>query len=468
MLHLILGTILILLTPESSEAQELRIFLNTNDCVNCTSALNSVSGLPISIHTTIFCDESKRRFIPDVLSQNNVVESSNVKIAFIKTKSLEKRSPVESMCEFRFHEKLIFTFPLREFKQHIPSIEAFTQKYSSISRLTLPDGLNISDRSTFYSYEDVILVSDYVSSKTFDIRIVDEDSLTYKEVTLDNYFKNTAMQNLELDLSRYDSFAERLKKEKAFNPEIKSLNQYGDTLYTLTTLWYPDPDPEDSSSALLTPHPVFFAMKDERTISSRGCQNFIPDSVGDYLIMYEYGFSIQREFICIPLFKRGVSNTPIYLFGKFVRADMNAEFSDFLKIQPPRDVIANGPLNQYYMGRINGDLYSMKIYPFFHDINSSISFDASELISKEKTSFFVNHQPLYWTYDARWISDGVLLTLCSFENKVWLYWFDTKNRNIIRKTEIDTKDVLNETMSINSNGSIVGMSKSYSQIIVIK
>jgi hypothetical protein len=170
----------------------------------------------------------------------------------------------------------------------------------------------------------------------------------------------------------------------------------------------------------------------------------------------------------IPVFKRGTDNKPIYLFGKYLRKDGAAIFDHFLTTCPPKEVVINGPENHYYMSRIHGSLYSMKIYPYFFDFSSSLSIDASDLIFNSSMKYFSNHQSLYWTYDARWISETVLLSLCSFDKKVWLYWIDVEKHDVIRKIQIDTKDILEETMTLDDNGSIIGMSKTYSQLITIE
>lgn len=455
-------------TPDFTYAQELSIILNTNDCVNCTSALSLVPSLSNTIHVVIFCDESKRRFIPDVLSQNNIVPSSNIQIKYIKSSRIIKQSPLGSTCVFRHDGKIVFTLPLRELEEYLPSIKAFTSKYASIQRIELPNGFNLSDRTTFVANDSNILATDYIKNKTYIIHLGLNNVMQFDELTFREDLKTQAIQDLGLDMSRYNSFESSLKKERTWNPDVRSMAAYGDTMYALTTLWYPDPDPDDTSNLLLTPHPLLFSISNGKSTGVRGCQNFIPADLGDYLIMSNYGFGVQPDFICIPVFKRGIDTKPIYLLGKFIRTGATAIFHEFLDIQVPPIVEKDGPTNQYYMARIESGLYSMAIYPFFYDISTNTSFDATDLISKHSQSLFSNHTPLYWTYDARWVSENVILSLCSFEDKTWLYWFDVKHHKVIRKIEINSHDMLKETMTLNRNGSILGLSKAYSTLISIE
>lgn len=451
-------------------AQSLNIYLNTNDCVNCTSALSAIRSLDSRIQVDILCDQDKKRFIPDVLSNSGIAPGGNVIVDYIPAARILKAAPGGSECNFCLEGKELFRFPLRNVYAYLNRMNMLASDFTARQEIPLPASLHLSDQTVFTPYADKVIAIDHVTSRAYTLDPNGADTLRFAEITIPDRFKRDAFIRQGYDTVRYDRFAAHLKAQNEFSSIVNSANVQGDTLHLMTYAWYPDPLPEDTSRLLLQYCCTMFTLVNNRIIAAYDVPVRFPKELGGYLKSYSDGFFADRTSITMPLLKVTEDEKPTSLLVKCAIKGTKALVSDLLPVYCPKEVTELGNVQHiYYLPRFKNHLYMMHCYPFFHDLSSNDDFDLSDLVrSKRKEPFFKNHRSLYWTWDASSLSKDLLLCLYAFHDKDYLVWFDLAHHNVLRRVPVNTNDCLQETMTLTDDGRIIALAKSYDHFIIIQ
>ena len=459
---------LVLLGPVCLSAQQLSVYFNTNDCINCTAALGELDRLDSTIAVTIYCDQEKQRFIPEVLGRFGISGHSKCQVVYIPSLQLTKKAPVFSECLFIVARREVFHFALKDYGGFVKPMNSLARPFDRQQKLPLRDTLRISDRVDFHSDQGTVFMSDYLTGRSFMGRLA-TDSVRVEEVRMQESLKRNYLASIGKDTLRYDSLEGELKKDGVFEPVVSSVNAYGDTLFLLFQIRYPDRDSTDVLDIVYRDYPAFVALRGGDVLGIRRWNWLLPEQYHSYLTSHIGGFAIRPEAIVMPMVKISEDKQPTFLLGAWQRERASSVFNHLLDIECPRIVLEQGPENHFFASTMVGDLYIMKPYPFFYDLGSATGYDLGPVIAgSARAAFFRDRKPLFWTMDARWMGKSNLEVLYSYQGGTWVAWIDVVKKQLLRKVKIDTRGMVEGSVVLVDDGRVLGVSKNYDAFIILQ
>lgn len=460
---------LVLLTTARLPAQELTIWLNTNDCINCTSALGQIHELDTTVFVNIICAVGQERFIPTLLDGFNLQPGGRIQLLYVPSKKLQKQAPTASICNYSVHQSMLMKFPLRDLGTKVNSINRLSHSYTSSVKLPLAQALPVTDRLQAVVYQNQLVIADYVTAKTYLIGLNEKDSAMVKELILPDRWKREYLWKIGKDTVRYDSTVATLKAQNAFLPKVGCMNVAGDTLQLLANIIYLD---LDSDGDIFNMYPAFVRMVGDQIVDTWQCDWLLPPPLLDvYIMLTQDGFYIDDDQITMPLYKVGsVSETDsIHLFGKFNRSGYSIKYIGTPSPTLPNQFLTQGPDNHFPVCGVHGATYRMISYPFFADLSTDRSFDLSKtLIKNPNAKFFDGDVPYYWSQDAMLIDRNTLMVLYQWKGTMNVSWVDLVSNRLIRQVKLDVDDIVNSTLHFMDDGGVVGLDQKYNVVHIFR
>lgn len=453
-----------------AHAQQLAIYLNTNDCINCTSAVSQLPLLDPHVQVMIYADEAKRRFVPEVLSRYGVT-SDKWPVHYIPTAELEAMASPASQCRFTAEGMHELDFPLKEIGGYIGSMNVHARSYTAQQRIPFKDPLLLSDRANFFVGPDRIVVTDYLLGEAYEIALRGEPELSARRVFFPAHFERRYFTAIGLDTARYDSLQPLMHQMGKDKLIVQSANFSGDTTQLLVDVFYPDRDPEDNTSTMIQNYRCFMDLVNGELVSWRRCDWSMPDSLPTYLQYPDEAFSLGAHMLTSPMAEVPAGAEPPLLFGRYAFNDHSMHFAGLIDARLPAEVKREGRKDVIYAFGATGDLLFVRCYPYFYDASDGRAYDLSAAISnKHRHFFFEKEEVRYWTEDARWMDDRTLMVIYNRNaaNETWLVWIDVEDNKVLRHVAIPKEGIVPSSLRILADGRVIALSTDYAALLILQ
>lgn len=453
----------LLLSTTHCGAQEVTIYLNTNDCINCTSALAAIHSVRGSMQIHLICDKSQRHIIPAVLDRYGLNASDRFAVEYVSHRNSLKKAPTGSMVELTSKSKTHLRFPLKEFYSYVDRINLWGLSYQTVHELPIGRRLSLSDKAFYTSYADGIAATDNLTGKAFVITPTSTDSLSAHELTMSDREKRAFFTSIDLDTLRYDSFEVTMKKQGFDRPTISSANDGGDSLYVLWDIRYPEKN--EQYGDMIQFYPAITAWRAGRHGAARFCdwRQLQPDS--SYLMPIHLGFHVSDKTLWTPVHNYLKTDTVPKIGAAFSFVGNTIAFDSFMATQCPKEIAKSIMDRNMLPTAFFRSLFAIQSYPFLVESGSQREMDLRSILLPTAFEFHVNGVPQYWMHDALLLGNSDLIVLHEINGRWRVAWVDVEHMKLVRSMDLDVSRFKSNSMRLTSKGNIVGLSKDLDALI---
>lgn len=455
---LLLNTLLVMRV----QAQELRIYLNTNDCINCISAIAQLDQLDEEVHIDVVCDEAKKRFLPALLEQYGLRASTRTTITYVPSEALLKAAPVSGRCIFSVGNSVLFAFDLRELSVYLPAVHRSYRSYRRSVHRPLATGHPLGDRLTIFPAGEQVLVQDYLFQKAYLAALSGTDTVHLLPSAPSDSLTRAVMSRMVGDLRVPDSL-DRVYDGPEFEHEILAVNTLGEGFQIGDVIHYPV---LENGGPIKTMKFAYFNWKDGRfSVAMYG--NWI--SLEPYLMVLNFGYRLTDSLLTTVVLRKEVSDAPLPLLVDFDRVADSIAFRGFRKLMCPPALQAYGSgYSHVVYGLIREGYYGTLAYPLLYDLTNDQEHDLGKAISPTTVDWFSNGQPLYTARDVLDLGNGMIMLLYQLGDATVLAWIDLDTDRIMRRVTLATGSMDLNTMRLLDDGRVIGFSTDYQAFVILE
>ncbi len=444
--------------------QRLNVYLNTNDCFNCISAIDELPELSQNVFTRIICDETKKRFIPDLLAQHGISPSSNLVIDYVPPETLLRSAPTYATCELVLSDSARTSFYLRELAPHLPGILRTARSYDGTERLPLAVNKALGDRLTIFPLGERIMIVDYLFRRSYLATIDRKDSVQLSAFEPGLDLTRQAVSRLVGvgGLASIDSLNVLYSTSPEFSHAILAANEHGEGFEFADAIHYVglfhDGSPINTSRSA-----YFNWANGVLSPALYGCWQVIDP----YMIVLNFGFQLSETLLTTSVLRKETNDDPLYLLADWDKVADSIAFRSFrpLICPPSLQHYINGH-SHVVSGLIRDGYYVTTAYPLIYSLKTDSALDLGQLLAPDEHDWFSNGQPYYTAWDVLPCGDEQVMILFNLGRKTELAWVDMNTRRILRRRSIPIDDVDVSTMRILSDGRLIAFSKSYDALII--
>ena len=446
-------------------AQSVDIFLNTNDCINCTSALSQLVVLDSSVHVQILCDESNKDFIPVVLDRFGVVRSEKLGVGFISHRRSLREAPQGSMVAFRSGAEVVYRFPLKEIGAYMSRMNLHAKTYRTKHVLPIGQKLTVSDRARCVPYRSGLMASDDLTGVCYVLEPTNNGTVQQTTIRLDEDRKRKFFVDIGLDTLRYDSFAVSLRNQGLFYPTVASANVSGDSVHLLWDIRYVEKNPTYGDMIQYYPAITSWSNGDFGTTRFCDWRMLQPDS--GYVMHLNQGFYLSDKELCMPIHNTQPTTDPdliasFHLSGNTIAMDRVLDVRCPSIIRPlltPRTML----LSAFF-----DDLFALRNYPLVVALATRREFDFGKLLLPKKSELFIDEVPQFRMHGATMMSERDMLLLYQVKDRYTVAWIDVDKMELVRATDVDLSSLKEGSGVLTRSGSIVGLTKGNDALVILE
>lgn len=442
--------------------QRLDVFLNTNDCFNCISAIDQLQDLSKAVPIRIICDESKKRFIPSLLAKHGVRTGPDLTLAYVPTAAFLQSAPMHATCAWMLNDSISWSFDLSELPARISEVLRTGRSYKGADRLPLAKGQILGDRLTIFPVGDRTMIVDYIFRKSYLTAPDRQDSVHLAEIEPDEKLSRQAVARMVGGLNVCDYLSAIYTSQPQFTHEVLAVNAKGGGFLFADAIHFMDFF-HDGSPIRTTRNAYFKWMNGILRPEFYGCWQ----PIEPYLSVLNFGFQLSDSMLTAAVLRMETIEAPLYLLADWNRSGDSIVFRGFrpLVCPPALEQYLNGRSRAIF-GQIREGYYVTAAYPLLYSLDTDDATDLGQLLAPEVQDWFAKGQPLYNAMDVLPCGDDLVMVLISLGGKAELAWIDTKLRRIIRRQAIPTDDVDPYTMRIMDDGRLIAFSKDDDALII--
>jgi hypothetical protein len=444
--------------------QVLKVYLNTNDCINCISSIAQLGRLNERIAVELFCDETKQRFIPALLEEYGVAADARTTIAFIPQNVLLSKAPISGQCEFFLGDSLLYGFELRQLNDYVPDLERASYGYERRERHPLKLEQPLGDRLTIFPAGEQVVLVDYLFRRSYLLVPVDGDSLRLTPLAPTDSLTRATMKRILGDLAPYDSLAAKYQNGPQFQHKVLAVNAQSGGFHFADLIGYVG---YHSDGSLINTYRLAYFLWDEGSVNFAMYGKWF--GIDPYLPVLDFGYHLGDSMLTVAVIRKEVSDEPICLLADFDRTGDSVAFRGF------RDLRCPGSLQAFENGHsgivgsmIRAGYYGTTGYPLVYDLVADLSHDLTSLLGDSSTDWFKNGVAVYHMSDILSLSDGTVLLLFQIDGVTQLAWLDLTNSRVIKRLIIDVTETDLNTLRLLDDGRVAGVSKANDAFVILQ
>ena len=444
--------------------QVLKVYLNTNDCINCISSIAQLGRLNERIAVELFCDETKQRFIPALLEEYGVAADARTTIAFIPQNVLLSKAPISGQCEFFLGDSLLYGFELRQLNDYVPDLERASYGYERRERHPLKLEQPLGDRLTIFPAGERVVLVDYLFRRSYLLVPADGDSLRLTPLAPTDSLTRATMKRILGDLAPYDSLAAKYQNGPQFQHKVLAVNAQSGGFHFADLIGYVG---YHSDGSLINTYRLAYFLWDAGSVNFAMYGKWF--GIDPYLPVVDFGFHLGDTMLTTPLIRMEVSDEPSYLLADWLRVGDSIAFHGF------RDLRCPGSLQDFenthsriVPGMMRRGYYGTTGYPLLYDVIYDRAYDLSTMLSGSAMDWFKDGVARYQMSDVLPLADGIALLLYQHDEVTYLAWLDLAGSRVIKRLRIDVAEMDLSTLRLLDDGRVAGISKTYDSFVVLR
>lgn len=445
-------------------AQVLNVYLNTNDCINCISAMAQLGRINERIAVELFCDETKQRFIPALLAQYGVSDDARTSISYIPQEILLKKAPVSGYCEFLLGESLLYGFELRQLNDYLPDLERASRAYGQLERHPFELGPPLGDRLTTLPAGEKVVLVDYLFRRSYLLVPADGDSLRLMPLAPTDSLTRATMTRILGDLSVYDSLAAKYQEDTQFRHNVVAVNAQNGGFQFADWIHYLGFQPDGS---LINTYRLAYFLWEQGAVSFAMYGKWI--GIDPYMPVLEYGYHLGDSVLTTPVIRMEVNDDPMYLLADWDRQGDSIAFRGFRGLRCPKPLQEfESTHSQIISGMLRSGYYGTTGYPLLYDLAGDRIYDLTTTLTGVPIDWFKNGVPAYHMSDVLPLADGNVLLLYQIDEVTHLAWLDLAGSRLIKRIKIDVTEMDLTTVRLLDDGRVAGVSKTYDSFVILQ
>jgi len=434
----------------------INILFNTNDCINCTIALNQLDKVDKSIEKNIIVKEDDKKYISEYLSQYGLSKSSYRLIVSDKKYNAFKIGDKSTVYIF-YNNKEVSSFYLKDLSKNISSLNSFNKSYSVTKKIASLDSLTtLTNRLQFFSSDKKFLMLDYLLNKIVIVENNQEGKINYKIISPKSFDLKPFFSIAKFDP---EPFYNILPILQAFNKDkIRFESAYfnKDTLYLFGTLTYPKFQGDDT----LLSNNYFLIKNYDSTFNGYYINDSIFMSQTGYQIDNTNPFQVIGEKVLLNIFKNELGNSN-KIFSSWTIHDENLLFDSLLSYELPEYFVKKNDIYSNSTFGINGDLFFFNSYPELINLKSATTYNLEAALVKNHSSNFLSSFYLLDSFQ----NDETIFLLYVLKKgksfKIFISFYDVRKAKIILTRQVGISPKQEELLNFKllRSGSILFVNK---------
>lgn len=444
--------------------QKLRVYLNTNDCYNCIASVGILNDLAEAVPVLVYCDETKKRFVPALLDQFHLAPSDRITVHYIPSDSMQAHAPAAAVCEYQGPDNFSWSFNLRDLADHARSIRLTCRGYDRVQLRPIASGPMISDRLKIFPAATQVLISDYLFRQNYAAELESGDSIHLAHFEPDSNLTKKAMMHMVADMQVCDSLTDLYRDWPQFKHHFLAVNENTTGFDLVDAIHYMDQFQD--GSPISTSRFVYF------NCSKAGMEPILYGKwveIDPYMIVMNFGYELNDSILTTGVLRRTPDQDSLFLLADWARSGDSIVFSGFRPLFCPEPLLRFSLDHSLLVeGAIREGQYAVVSYPLVYDLSTDKATDIGAFLAPGIKDWFAGGIPQYTLLDLLPISNDRSVILYVLDGVCFVAWIDTKQNKLLRQVKLPTDHLEVTTLRILGDGRLVAFTKDQSALVLLQ